>query len=215
MITTVAVDGGLGLAAELPPGAVAYVDRDWVPAEAGAPVPAIVVDGEHGAVRFGDGEQTLSRGDDAHEVAARALLEVAREAAAVVGDARPAEVSGAGAVAWLAAEILGVEPARTDGRPAAVVEATGDPEAIATAAARLADLGTIVLVGEALGRRARLNLYPDVHSRGLRIVGIRPPLAARRRERDGNDDVLTRLPAATEAEPGAALDREASWYRVA
>jgi hypothetical protein len=215
MITTVAVDGGLGLAAELPPGAVAYVDRDWVPAEAGAPVPAIVVDGEHGALRFGDGEQTLSRGDDAHEVAARALLEVAREAAAVVGDARPVEVSGAGAVARLAAEILGVEPARADERPAAVVETTGDPEAIAAAAARLADLGTLVLAGEARGRRVRLNLYPDVHSRGLRVVGVRPPLAARRRERDRDDDVLARLPAAAEAEPGTVLDPDASWYRVA
>ena len=215
MITTVAVDGGLGLAAELPPGCVAYVDRDWVPAEAGAPVPAIVVDGERGVLRFGGAEEKLSRRDDADDVAARALLEVAWEAAAVVGDARPAEVSGAGAVARLAAEILGVEPARTDERPAAVVEATGDPEAIATAAARLADLGTLVLVGEALGRRVRLNLYPDVHSRGLRVVGVRPPLGARRREQDGNDEVLARLPSATEAEPGATLDREAPWYRVA
>jgi hypothetical protein len=195
MITTVAVEGGLGLAAELPAGSVAYVDRDWVPPEAGAEVPAVLVEG------------------GAEDAAALSLLVVAREAAAAVGDTRPVEVSGTGAVARLAAALLAVEPGRAPEGPAAVVEATGDPEAIAGAAARLADLGTLVLAGEALGRRVRLNLYPDVHSRGLRVVGVRPAAAAR--EATGETDILAALPAAVEARRGAALDPDAAWYRVA
>ena len=35
--------------------------------------------------------------------------------------------------------------------------------------------GTIVLVGESLGRTAEMNLYPDVHARGLTLVGVEPP----------------------------------------
>lgn len=195
MITTVAVEGGLSLAAELPEGSVAYVDRDWVPAEAGAEVPAIV--GEAGA----------------EDAAARALLVVAQEAAAAVGDARPAEVSGAGAVARLTAALLAIELGNAAQRPAAVVEATGDPKAIAGAAERLADLGTLVLAGESPGRPVRLNLYPDVHSRGLRVVGVRPATAGRVAAIEC--DALAGLPAAVEARPGAALDPEAVWYRVA
>ena len=195
MITTVAVEGGLGLAAELPKGSVAYVDRDWVRAEAGAEVPAVVVEA------------------GAEDAAAQTLLAVAQEAAVAVGDARPVEVSGKGAVARLAAALLAVEPGHAPERPAAVVEATGDPEAIAGATGRLADLGTLVLAGEALGRRVRLNLYPDVHSRGLRFVGVRPATAAR--EATADTDALAALPAAVEARPGVALDPEAAWYRVA
>ena len=47
---------------------------------------------------------------------------------------------------------------------------------IVDATRRVADLGTIVLVGEALGRTADMNLYADVHVRGLTLVGVSPPL---------------------------------------
>jgi threonine dehydrogenase-like Zn-dependent dehydrogenase len=195
VITTVAVEGGLALAADVPAGKVAFVDRDWVPAEPGAEVPALVVKA------------------GAEEHAARMLFAVAEEAVAAVGDTRPAEVVGAGAVARLAAGLLGIEPGGAAERPAAVVEATGDPEAIASAAERLADLGTLVLAGEPLGRRVRLNLYPDVHSRGLRVVGVRPVKAGR--EPRGDTSAFALLPAPAEARPGTKLDAEAAWYRVA
>jgi hypothetical protein len=201
VIRTVSVDGGVGLAAELPRGSVAYVDRDWVPAEEGIPVPAVV--------RSGAGSEVA---------AARAFLRLARDAAAAVGDARPVEVHGSGAVATLTAGIMGVDTTDRVGRPAAVVEATGAPDAISDAAARLADLGTLVLVGEALGRAIRLNLYPDVHSRGLRLVGVRPPGADKSEGEHGGtreEELLARLPPAAEVRRGTVPDARAAWYRVA
>jgi hypothetical protein len=56
-------------------------------------------------------------------------------------------------------------------------DTTGDPDAIADATRRLADGGVLVLAGESAGRRTDINLYPDVHVRGLRVVGAGPLLA--------------------------------------
>ena len=213
MIETVLAEGGLALAAELEPGWVAYVDRDWVPPDPGLRVRALAIEPESGEVRFGDGEpRTLDPGDP-DEVAARALLDVAHEAAAAVGRLRPVEVRGSGVTAGFVAAILGIAPGLQEGseRPRAIVETTGDPEAIADATRRLADLGTLVLAGDAYGDRVKLNLYPDVHSRGLVISGVHRPLESE----NGDGRPATEAAAPVPVRSGEPLDLDASWYRLA
>lgn len=213
MIETILVDGGLALAAELEPGWVAYVDRDWVPPDPGLPVRALAIEPESGKARFGDGEpRTLAPGDS-DDLAARALVDVAHEAAAAVGRLRPVEVRGSGITAAFIAAILGISPGRREGseQPRAIVETTGDPEAIADATRRLADLGTLVLAGDAFGDRVKLNLYPDVHSRGLVISGVRRPLESE----NGDGRTAPEAAAPVPVRSGQALDLGAPWYRLA
>lgn len=166
-------DGRLDV--DLPSGATAYLDHDWL---AEGEVPALVVVGD-GELRFGDGPPVrMPDGMDAAAAAAAALGAVAREAASVAAEAGPAatEVLGAGALAQAVRRLLGVGPELTD-RPAAIVDLTGDPERIVDATERLADLGLLVLTGPASGRKHPINLYSDVHRRGLRLIGVAPPLA--------------------------------------
>jgi hypothetical protein len=87
-------------------------------------------------------------------------------------------VHGRGIVSRLIREILSVQPvlpAGQDSRPTAIVDTTGDPARLVELTRRLADLGTLVLVGEPLGRSLDMQLYPDVHVRGLRLVGVSAP----------------------------------------
>ena len=217
MITTVELDGAIGLTVDLPAGAVAFVDADWLTSEPGRVVPAIVVEG--GTARFAEGDPVpVENGVGPNQAAGRALGRVAEEAAAAAEGLRPVEVWGTGAVAAAAAALLGVatglpggDPA-PDARPRAIVETTGNPAAIAEATQRLADLGTLVLVGEPLGRPLPLNLYPDVHSRGLVLVGVRPPLAA-----PGSDakKPAPELPTPAPTRPGSPLQEGARWFRLA
>lgn len=89
------------------------------------------------------------------------------------------EVTGDGE---LATEVRGALAAVTDsqprnagrpaGAPACIVDTTGQPEVIEAALTRLADLGLLVLAGPV--SELALDLYPDVHVRGLRLVGIEP-----------------------------------------
>lgn len=99
---------------------------------------------------------------------------------AVVGTRAPGgtvEVTGDGRFAGeiRAAIETGADsgPSSRDGgpaRPACIVETTGRPEVIRQALARLADLGLLVLAGPP--SVLALDLYPDVHVRGLRLVGV-------------------------------------------
>jgi threonine dehydrogenase-like Zn-dependent dehydrogenase len=72
--------------------------------------------------------------------------------------------------------LVGDASGRSAEHPQAVVDATGDPAVIVDATRRVVDLGTVVLVGEALGRTVEMNFYPDVHVRGLTLVGVASPL---------------------------------------
>lgn len=58
--------------------------------------------------------------------------------------------------------------------PRTVVETAGSPASIALALAVAADHGTIVLVGPAASEPPTLDLYNDLHVRGLTIVGVAP-----------------------------------------
>jgi hypothetical protein len=203
--------------ATLPPGSVAYVDRDWIPLSSG-PVPAISA-GDGALVWRGGAPVPAPSGINLDTASAAALLAVARDAAAVEGLMTGAvEVTGNGLIAHQVRTLLG-----DDGReagvepPKAIVDTTGDPAVIADATRRLADLGTLVLVGETLGGNVELNLYPDVHVRGLTLVGIAPPLqnATFQAEIERDDPVLescrkllVRVPS------GAPLPLDGAWYRV-
>ena len=178
MIRAVANPSGVELVARLPAGAVAYLDADWLAPEApGSPPSLVVVDGR---LRFEDGPaRELGADADPDLAAARVLLAVADGAAAAVR-AGPAEVLGRGLVAERVRSLLGARGvALADGveRPTAIVDGTGDPASLGRATERLADLGMLVLAGEPAGRRVPLNVYTDVHRRGLRVFGVAPPAA--------------------------------------
>jgi threonine dehydrogenase-like Zn-dependent dehydrogenase len=56
-------------------------------------------------------------------------------------------------------------------RPVAVIETTGDVRAVQDALRRVADLGTVVLAGPPPPDPVALDLYADLHVRGLTLVG--------------------------------------------
>jgi threonine dehydrogenase-like Zn-dependent dehydrogenase len=128
-------------------------------------------------------------------------------------------VHGRGIVSRLIREILSVQlvlPADQDSRPAAIVDATGDPARLVELTRRLADLGTLVLVGEPLGRSLDMQLYPDVHVRGLRLVGVPAPRFGQHGEAGTDlDESLLDLMETTlcHTTPETALP-DASWYAV-
>jgi threonine dehydrogenase-like Zn-dependent dehydrogenase len=120
---------------------------------------------------------------DSDTAATLALLVVAEAAAATLEGIAPdsIEIVGAGLIARQVRVLVEDSP-RPDRwtkpikQPRAIVDTTGDPSLIVDATQRVANLGTVVLVGESLGRTAEMNLYPDVHARGLTLIGVAPPL---------------------------------------
>lgn len=59
----------------------------------------------------------------------------------------------------------------TDGKGAhVVIEATGNPQAIPTALKLAAEYGRIVILGSPRGS-CEINFYPEVHKKGLQIIG--------------------------------------------
>jgi hypothetical protein len=151
---------------------IRYLDADWVAAGG----PAIVVDGD--SIRCGEGpavEIPPERRDDPDALAAAALRAVAAEAVSrVPGHVGGVKVLGEGLVAAEARRLLG---ARAGESSAYVIDATGDPDAIAGALGGLDDHGTLVAAGPLGERPFPINLYSDIHLRGLRLVGVAPPLA--------------------------------------
>jgi threonine dehydrogenase-like Zn-dependent dehydrogenase len=162
---------------------------------------------------------------DSDTAAILALLSVAQAVVAAVERVLPnaIEIAGHGLIARQLRELLEA-PSAKGGRstrleqPDAIVDTTGDPRIVVDATRRVAELGTVVLVGESLGRRAEMNLYPDVHVRGLTLVGIAPPLKraeALFAQTDADDplvascrDALVHVDAGTPLPPGA------TWYRI-
>jgi hypothetical protein len=204
----------------LPAGSVAYVDRDWLPASSGE-VPALVADTDGGLSWCGGPSVRMPSGDDSDTAASLALLAVAQAAvdAAMGVPADSINVIGSGLIALQMRALLGDGSSkRCLEQPRVIIDATGDPSAIVDATRRVAALGRVVLVGESLGRKSELNLYPDVHVRGLTLVGVRPPLqdagtVFALSEADGPLVGSSRdsLVAAT---AGAPLLPAAPWYRV-
>ena len=90
-----------------------------------------------------------------------------------VGDAASIEVTGSGPLADLLRRELTVGPSPAEA-PEAVVETTGTPEGIREALTRVADLGVVVVAGPLPDGPVSLDLYSDLHVRGLSLVGVRP-----------------------------------------
>jgi threonine dehydrogenase-like Zn-dependent dehydrogenase len=160
---------------------------------------------------------------DADTAATLALLVVA-EAAAATLEGIPAdsiEIVGAGLIARLVRVLVEDPPGpnpwtKPINQPRAIVDTTGDPSLIVDATQRVANLGTIVLVGESLGRTAEMNLYPDVHARGLTLIGVAPPLqhAGSVFARTVGPQIDLSRELLVPISSGAPLPRDAVWYRV-
>ena len=107
----------------------------------------------------------------------RDYVDPAAAAAAIPPGRQSIEVTGDGPLAHALREMLGsaADPGTGDARPAVVVETTGSPEAIRAALERVADLGTIVLAGPVAAAPVALDAYPDLHVRGLTVVGVPAP----------------------------------------
>jgi hypothetical protein len=211
VIRSTATSGGTVLEADAPPEIMLYVDADWIPGGQSGDVPALAATGR--SLAWADGEQVeIPVGSELDDIAAQVLVALAQRAADVVlaERATSVDVVGAGAVATCVRSLLTLPTSPT---PSAVVDASGDPELIADATRRVADLGVVVLVGEPAGRALAVDFYPDVHVRGLRLVGVaRPDLAdVSRRKRVRLPEVLARGP--TRAELGSTLPA-GLWYRL-
>ena len=206
----------------MPPGAVAYVDRDWLPASSGE-VPSLVAD-PGGALAWRGGRPVQIPGNlDSDAAATLALLVVAEAAAAVLEGIAPdsIEIIGRGLIAQQVRALV-KNPSESNGwstpieQPRAIVDTTGDPSVILDATRRVANLGTVVLLGESLARRAEMNLYPDVHTRGLTLVGVAPPLqdAASLFAHDVGSEVDLSRELLVPISTGAPLPPAGVWYRV-
>jgi hypothetical protein len=191
---------------------VAYLDADWVP-PGGGQVGALVV--------FADGSTHWHRDEPRHgdamadpdRLAVSCFVAVASAAVVAVANADPVEVVGTGLIADVARHLLGDRVA-TEGNetlPGAVIEATADPARIVAATRRLADRGVLVLAGEPAGRRLDVDLYTDVHRRGLEIVGVGRPGG------EGSPALLggVDLPPPARVDLGGLVPDAARWYRVA
>jgi hypothetical protein len=167
----------VSLVGDLSPNSFAYVDADWLPSQPQL-VPAVFADAD-GGLAWCDGPRVQPPTDlDVDTAAALTLQAVAEHAAAAVDGVPPRsiEVTGRGLISQQVRVIGRAAAERAKERPRAIIDSTGDPLVIADATRRVADLGIVVLVGEPLGQGFELNLYPDVHVRGLTLVGVAPPL---------------------------------------
>jgi hypothetical protein len=199
----------------LEPGLRGYMDAEWLGATQGDEVPVMTVDPE-GALRFGRHTWSALAGADADRAAYLAFSTLARRAVDALPEPGPGVVgvTGTGIVAAEVRRLLGAAAASGPeaGRPEAVIDTTGDPDAIADATRRLADGGVLVLAGESGGRRTDINLYPNVHVRGLWVVGAGPLLSQSPAAGDSNEgrDPGDSLAAVSFGKPLPS----AKWYRI-
>ena len=175
MIRTAITDDGISIQADLPLGGVAYIDSDWIAAAAAHDsIPALSAVGQMLSWQGGDGIVV----DDPDVAAFEALAGVSAEIAAHLADFPPhlIEVFGRGLVAREVRRRLNVNGSEGEAVvPMAIADTTGDPNVIEAAIHRLGNIGTLILAGPSLGRPFPLDLYADVHVRGL-ADRHRPPL---------------------------------------
>lgn len=165
---------GLRLAQALVPGWSAYVDADWIPTQEPGLAVALLR-GPDGTLTFAGSTVTAPDDVPADQAAAAVFDAVVRsvvEIAAASGGTT-VDVVGRG---MIASRIRNAVGAVTGTGPVdVVVVATGAPTDIRAALARLRDHGTLVLAGHS--GPMSLDLYPDVHRRGLNVIGAPHPLA--------------------------------------
>ena len=198
MRSAVDAKGRLVVDAELAAGSAAFFDREWVSPEPGTAVPAIVLTGT-AAERLAE--------------AALALASIACDAVAAAGDG-PVAVTGSGFIAQDARRRLaagGRLAAAGERSPAAVIETTGDPRAVVAATRQVRNLGRVVLAGEPLDRAYPLDVYADLHLRGLHLIARGRPGAAVPGATDIEAGPESRLQTVA---PGEPLDTTALWFCV-
>jgi threonine dehydrogenase-like Zn-dependent dehydrogenase len=198
VIEAIRTEHGLVIDAELAVGSAAFFDREWAPLDRSTVVPAVVVTGSD--------TERLSE-------AARALGGIADDAVAASPDGEAA-VTGSGFIAKEARRRLAAEGRLANAgaaSPDAVIETTGDPQTIVEATMQVRTLGTVVLVGEPLGRNYDFDLYPDVHVRGLRLIARGRVGATLRAEAQTATSHGNQLQTVT---PGQPLDASAIWFCV-
>jgi len=87
----------------------------------------------------------------------------------------PVEVVGDGPLARALRARLKLRAGGAGQRPVAVIETTGGVLAVQDALRRVADLGTVVLAGPPPPDPVALDMYADLHVRGLTLVGTSSP----------------------------------------
>jgi hypothetical protein len=190
-------------------GEESWADVDWLRADRA--VAAIVARAER--VVLPDGT-TLETKDHAPEAVAIAVLAslAARAATLARSFGGPATVNGRGLLARFTRILLGLEDEEPD-RPAVIVDTVGSAAAIGAAVHRLADMGALVLAAPTEAT-VSLDLYPDVHLRGLTVAGV-PLLEHPSIEPAPAPDALARLARRT---LGTSAMSEANgmplWYRL-
>ena len=95
--------------------------------------------------------------------------------AAAASGPRPVEVAGSGELAAAIRAELDGEQGSSEERPGTIVETTGEVAEIQAALARVRDLGLVVLAVAPAPDAPDLDLYADLHVRGLTVVGITEP----------------------------------------
>ena len=151
------------------------------------------------------------------EAAAATLYGIAEGAARAACEAwpGPVEVLGTGALAEVVRALLAERgrDAGGPGRPAAIVDTPGDAAALRAALGRLDDLGSLVLAAPPADT-LDLDLYPDIHVRGLRIHGVAPAreLVREASERGFHQRFLDLAHAAVPA--GAPPPAAARWLEI-
>lgn len=84
----------------------------------------------------------------------------------------PIEIVGEGPLADELRARLGDRARLHPDGPSAIIDTTGDAAAVVSALQRVDDLGTVVLAGPQRSKPVALDLYADVHVRGLTIIGV-------------------------------------------
>jgi hypothetical protein len=172
---TAAARTGVRLGKPLSEGDVAYVDRDWLGVGEGMATPSLTWTAGRG-LRWPGGDWIELPHDTSPDYAAAAMFdELARAVTAALPADGPVAVPGSGLLATIVRDLLAKRAAFTERRPCAVVETSGHTDRLAQAVDAVADLGTVVLAATPLGGTVTLELYTNVHKRGLRLIGVAAP----------------------------------------
>lgn len=206
-------DGERLVVERLPAAAThAYVDADWLPAGGSGPAVAVVAAAE--TLMLPGAPRVDAAPGETDVVVAALLAQLALDAAAAARDAGGSiEVRGGGAIASAVRAVLGASAAVGE-RPRVIVEPSGSPDAITAALGDLDDLGTLVLPAGGGSEVFGLDLYPDVHVRGLTLVGV--PFAAHGSGAVPPPPPLSRFVLRTlrRVRDGDGFDPGGYWYRI-
>jgi hypothetical protein len=199
------------LAATLPAGGAAYIDRDWLADGAAPTVASAVVFAPEAGLRWAGGAG-YPAGDDP-DAAAWGMLDAlaartADAASAAAGTSGSVLVPGGGLLAQRVRARLRAQHGAAGESPAVVVDTTGSAEGLRAACAAVADLGAVVLAVTPLGGTVAYDLYVEVHRRGLRLIGVPDPTEPDWAGPDAD------IPAPITLRPGVATGVRASAWLV-